>query len=160
MNTRADFWWRWLVVVTVAVLVLGAALVLFPSAMQQAFNLLFFGSPGGRPEYLPAEGYLRFAFVVLGAVMFAWAACMLVLLWGPFRHRSRDAWLAITVSLVAWFVPDTAYSLLSGFWQNAVLNGVLAILFAVPLAMTRRACSASSIGKERHPWPQMRRTSR
>jgi hypothetical protein len=35
-----------------------------------------------------------------------------------------------TVSLAAWLIPDTTLSLWSGFWQNAVLNVVLAILFA------------------------------
>jgi len=38
----------------------------------------------------------------------------------------------VTVSLAAWFNPDTAFSLLSGFWQNAVLNCVMALLFTVP----------------------------
>jgi hypothetical protein len=151
MSARTDFWWRWLVVMTCVVLSLGAALVAFPSVMQQVFNLIFFGSPGGRPEFLPAARYLRFAFAVLGAVMFAWAACMLVLLWGPFRRGSRDAWLAIAVSLAAWFVPDTVLSLLSGFWQNAVLNVVLAAGFAIPLAVTRRARADSSMGKEGLP---------
>jgi hypothetical protein len=37
-----------------------------------------------------------------------------------------------------WFVLDTALSLVSGFWPNAVLNVVLAVLFAVPLAATYR----------------------
>lgn len=41
------------------------------------------------------------------------------------------------VSLVAWFIPDTAYSLLSGFWQNAVLNAGFVLLFAIPLAALR-----------------------
>jgi hypothetical protein len=39
-----------------------------------------------------------------------------------------------------WFVTDTVLSLATGFWQNAVLNVVLAVLFAVPLAATWRAC--------------------
>jgi hypothetical protein len=28
------------------------------------------------------------------------------------------------------------FSLWSGFWQNAVLNSVIAVLFAIPLAAT------------------------
>jgi hypothetical protein len=36
-------------------------------------------------------------------------------------------------------VPDTAFSLGTGFWQNAVLNAVFVVLFAVPLAATYKA---------------------
>ena len=35
-------------------------------------------------------------------------------------------------------MPDTLYSLLSGFWPNAVLNAGFALLFAVPLLALRR----------------------
>lgn len=45
-------------------------------------------------------------------------------------------WRIIALSVAAWFVPDTAYSLWSGFWQNAVLNLAFLILFAVPLGAT------------------------
>lgn len=48
-------------------------------------------------------------------------------------------WNLIALSVAAWFVPDTSYSLLSGFWQNAVLNTVFAGLFAIPLWATRGA---------------------
>ncbi len=37
------------------------------------------------------------------------------------------------VSLVAWFIPDTVFSIISGFWENAVQNFVFAVLFAIPL---------------------------
>ena len=62
------------------------------------------------------------------------------MLFGPFRRGSREAWFTCTVSLAAWFVSDTMVSLANGFWQNAVLNAVIAILFAVPLAATYGAC--------------------
>ena len=44
----------------------------------------------------------------------------------------------VAVSVGAWFVPDTACSLLSGFWQNGILNICFLVLFAIPLAATRR----------------------
>ena len=40
--------------------------------------------------------------------------------------------------MVAWFIPDTAFSLWTGAWQNAALNFMLLALFAVPLAATYR----------------------
>jgi hypothetical protein len=41
-------------------------------------------------------------------------------------------------SALAWFIPDTSYSLISGFWQNAVLNLAFAMLFALPLWMIKK----------------------
>lgn len=116
-------------------------MVVLPSPMQRLFNALYFGSSEGNPAFGPAAGYLRFAFAVLGAVMLGWAACLLVILRGPCRRGSRDAWLAVAVSLVAWFVSDTAFSIASGYWQNAVLNAAIAVLFAMPLAATYRELS-------------------
>lgn len=42
----------------------------------------------------------------------------------------------IAASLLAWFLPDTGFSLWSGFWQNALFNLGFAVLFLVPLAAT------------------------
>ena len=61
----------------------------------------------------------------------------------PPPSRSREGWFTITVSVLAWFIPDTAFSLWSGFWQNAVFNTVFVVLFAIPLAATYRAFPAS-----------------
>ena len=44
----------------------------------------------------------------------------------------------LAVSLIAWYLPDTVYSLVSGFWQNAVLNTGMLALFAIPLVATFR----------------------
>ena len=38
--------------------------------------------------------------------------------------------------MIAWFIPDTAFSMYSGFWQNAALNPVFVVMFAIPLAAT------------------------
>jgi len=130
------FWWRWLTAVSILVLVFGAALFLAPGLLLHVFNLLFFGATEGKSAFAPATDYLRFAFATLGAVMLGWAACMLVVL--TRRRGSRDAWLAVSVSLVAWFVPDTVYSMVAGFWQNAILNTLIAVLFAVPLVAIHR----------------------
>jgi cytosine/uracil/thiamine/allantoin permease len=65
---------------------------------------------------------------------------LLIVVAGPLRRRSREAWTACAISVAAWFIADMAFSLTTGFWQNAVLNVVLAILFAVPLAGIHDAC--------------------
>lgn len=141
MSLKASFWWWWLVVVTAALLLIGLAMVVLPSPTQQLYNLLYFGSPGGNPAFQPAASYLEFAFAALGAIMIGWAVTLLFILAGPFRHVARQAWLTFVVAVTAWFIPDTAFSLLSGFWQNAVLNTVIALLFAIPLVATYRGLS-------------------
>jgi hypothetical protein len=46
--------------------------------------------------------------------------------------------MIFAVSAAAWLVPDTVFSLWTGFWRNAVLNSVIALLFVIPLAATYR----------------------
>jgi len=70
--------------------------------------------------------------------MFGWGVMLLLVLLGPFRRGSHEAWLTLSISLAAWFIPDTIFSLWSGYWQNAVFNTALVFLFAIPLAATYR----------------------
>lgn len=137
MTVRSRFWWRWLVVATAVVAIFGALLVLAPALMQRVLGALYFPPPAGPPSMdARGSGYVMFTAAVLGAVMIGWAVMLFLVLLGPFRRGEREGWTMLAVSLAAWFVPDTVFSLVSGFWQNAVLNAVLGILFAVPLAAT------------------------
>ena len=137
MNARSRFWWRWLIAATTVVAVFGAGLLLLPAPMQQVLGALYFPAPASPPTLdARAASYVMFTAAVLGAVMIGWAVMMFLVLLGPFRRGEREAWTMLVVSLTAWFVPDTAFSLLSGFWPNAVLNVGLGILFAIPLAAT------------------------
>jgi len=54
----------------------------------------------------------------------------------PASRGERSGWQLVAVSAGAWFVPDTAYSLWSEFWPDALLNFVFALLFAAPLSAT------------------------
>jgi hypothetical protein len=141
MRGKALFWWLWLVVVSGGVVATGLVMVLAPGLTRRLFSLLVFASLDTIDGFgAPAPAYVALTHGVLGAVMVGWGAALVLILLGPFRRGSREAWFTCTVSLAAWFVSDTMVSLASGFWQNAVLNAVLAILFAVPLAATWRAC--------------------
>ncbi len=133
------FWWRWLIAATVFVLAFSAAMVLMPGPVQRIFSLLFYYSPEGINAFgAPAVALAMLLQGVLGAVMFGWGVALLLVLLGPFRRGSREGWIIVAVSLTAWFVPDTSFSLWSGFWQNAVSNLVFLVLFAIPLAATYR----------------------
>jgi len=137
MKPTGLFWWRWLVVVTVGVILFGLGMVLAPSFTRSFFGLLLFSSSDRIDAFGgPAVAYITLVHAVLGAMMFGWGIALLFIVLGPFRRGSSEAWLTSTVSLVAWFVPDTLFSLWSGFWQNAALNAVFIVLFAIPLSAT------------------------
>lgn len=144
MKNSVLFWWRWLVVASIGVMLFGISMIVAPGFTKHLFSLLLFSSSaaiGGFGE--PAVSYIELVHGVLGAVMFGWGVMLLLVLLGPFRRGSREAWLVLSISLVAWFIPDTIFSLWSGYWQNAMLNTTFAFLFAVPLAATYRASDQS-----------------
>jgi hypothetical protein len=142
MKTGVRFWQRWLVVATSAVAVFGLALAVVPAFARVVFGLLIFGSASGIDALgAAAAPYIGLLHGVLGAVMFGWAIALLLIVLGPFARGDRGGWVILAVSLAAWFVPDTALSLWTGFWPNAVLNSAIAVLFAIPLAATYSAFS-------------------
>jgi hypothetical protein len=75
---------------------------------------------------------------VLGSVLLGWSSALLLVVLGPFRRGEHDGWRILAGSVVAWFVPDKLMSISYGFWQNAVLNLGVALLYAIPLAATYR----------------------
>lgn len=134
------FWHRWLVAATIVVAVVGATLVAAPAASRSVLALVLFGSATALGELgARAQPYLAFAHGVLGAVMLGWATLILLTVLGPFRRREWEAWRNLSVSLLAWLVPDTLLSVAAGFERNALLNAGLAVLFAIPLAATYRS---------------------
>jgi hypothetical protein len=70
--------------------------------------------------------------------MVGWGTALFYVTKALFSGGSRVAWNLIALSVGAWFVPDTTYSLISGYWQNALLNTGFLVLFAVSLWATRR----------------------
>jgi hypothetical protein len=141
MTKHFSFWRRWLIVATLCFMAFSLALVLAPNLTRQFFSLLIYATP----ESINALGsaavaYISLAHAVLGAAMFGWGVALLSIVLGPFKRMSLEAWQTLAVSLAAWFIPNTAYSLWSGFWQNAVFNGVFITLFAIPLVATYSTC--------------------
>jgi hypothetical protein len=134
----ARFWVRWLVVASAIVIGFGASMVLAPGPIRQLFGLLLFASADGVNALAgPAVAYVSLVHAILGATMVGWGSLLLLVVLGPFRRGSAEAWRMLAASLAAWFVPDMAFSLASGFWPNAIRNTGFAALFAVPLLATR-----------------------
>ena len=121
---------------TAALAVLSLSLVVLPDAGSAAFSALIYQQRDLPAEFSPAaREYVQLTHAVLGAVMAGWFTMMLLL--SLLLGTVARAWDALVLGLAVWFVPDTAYSLASGFWQNAVLNTVILTLFAPALLATR-----------------------
>lgn len=128
-------WLTWLAVVTVGVIAFGLLLVVAPGVARQGFSLLVFSSADRISEFgSEAASYIELAQAVMGSVMIGWGTALLLVLRGPMRRDLPEGLKIFVVSLLVWFIPDTIFSIASGFWQNAILNLVFAVLFAIPLA--------------------------
>ena len=138
-DARLAFWTRTLLCAIAAVLSFSMMMLLRPAESQQLFNLVAFGT-ASYPTTIPdaARPYIVFLYRVLGAVMIGWMLALLGIVLGPFQRGESWAWWAVSLSLGGWFAIDSAASLLTGFSGNAVLNLGFGIVFAVPLAASRR----------------------
>jgi hypothetical protein len=139
MNLWFRLWWYWLVIVTCGVTIFSISLVILPDFMQLFFNAMLFSSSQAHTTFGEiAYSYIKFLYGILGAVMVGWSVALLFILAGPFYRGQREAWYAITVSVLVWFMLDSSLSISAGFWQNAVFNTMFLIFFAIPLVATYR----------------------
>ncbi|MGC8773726.1 MAG: hypothetical protein ACP5R6_00470 [Chlorobaculum sp.] len=123
---------RWLYVVTLAIILIGIA--------REFVSITFCFAPDWFLAWYPAyvNNYFMFTFGVLGVVMQGCGVSLFMIVRGPFRRCDSGGWALLAVPMLVWFATDTGFSLYAGFLQNAILNLVLLLLFAIPLAATRR----------------------
>lgn len=147
--TVHSFWLRWLVLVNTGVILFGLGMVLVPQHLQALFSWMLFYAPDRVDAFGPqAVGYIMLLTGILGAVMVGWGVALMFTILGPFQQGLRYGWNTVALSIGGWFVPDTLFSLHTGFWQNAVFNLVFLVLFAIPLAATcPRFRAAPATGK-------------
>jgi len=128
-----SFWRRWLIVVTIAVIVYGLALMLAPQVMHGLFNTLFFASSDVVQQFgEQASAFITLVYGVLGAVIIGWMVALLSIIWGM-AQNPRSAWNTLMLSVVVWYALDTGMSLLIGSVSHAVFNTLFLVMFAVPL---------------------------
>jgi hypothetical protein len=130
----SGFWITWLLVVAAGVVAFGLLLVMAPSLARQGFSLLVYGAPD-RIDTFGQEPvrYVSLAHTVIAGVMVGWGTALFYVTKTLLAGGSRIAWNLVALSVAAWFVPDTSYTLLAGYWQNGLLNTLFLALFALPL---------------------------
>ena len=130
------FWTRWLTVAAAIVLLFGLALIVAAEPMRRVFEEVYYVQQTGWRLGSAAASYTLFMQGVLGATMMGWATLMLFVARGPFKNGDPDAWNMMAASLGVWYVADTVFSLVVGYWQNVILNSALGLLFLIPLVAT------------------------
>lgn len=143
MYDESGFWLRWLQVACIAVAALGAFMILSPAGTRALFGYLVLGSASAMNSFQgPAAGYVGLLHVVLGAVLLGWGVALFLVVQFFYRLQPLLVCRLVAISVAFWAVPDTAYSLWSGYWQNAVLNAVFIAAFVPPLVALRGASRA------------------
>ena len=136
----SPFWTNFLFTICIGVALFGLVLVVVPSLAMEGFSLLvYYDSERIFSFGAEAAKYISLAHAVLGAVMFGWGITLMAVVRTLFAQGNAIGWNIIAISVGAWFIPDTTYSILSGYWQNAVLNSVFFLMFALPLILTSKA---------------------
>ena len=138
----SSFWINWLLAVAAGVVAFGLVLVLAPSLARQGFSLLVYASADRIDSFGEEQvRYISLSHAVIGGVMVGWGVALFYVTKALLARGEPIAWNLVALSVGAWFVPDTLYSLLSGYWQNALLNTAFLTLFALPLWATRKVQS-------------------
>lgn len=110
-----------------AVMIFG--LVLIGGAFEATsagVNALFAILDGPGP--MTWDPVLCFSLALMGAVTLGWGATVLAVVRGTAGMPAAQAlalWRGITTALLLWYVVDSALSVATGFWRNALSNTVL-----------------------------------
>jgi len=131
----SEFWQRWVtawcgIVALFGIVIAGAAFDMTDGPVRLFFGLL------NEPLDLAVDDHLRFSLAVLGAVTLGWSITLLAAFRAALRlgiPQSRPVWKLLAVSLIVWYLVDSALSVATGFWSNAALNTVLLAAFLVPI---------------------------
>jgi hypothetical protein len=146
-NPRLRFWATFLWLCGWAFCGVGLSFALLPSFTAQVFALILYGNA---QTLLSAEPWIvRYLFLIhaiLGAVLASWgfAISRFALQMRGDSSAQLNPARSLLGMLLVWFIPDTMYSLLSGFWQNAVFNLGFAVPRSLGLWGYSRAANAST----------------
>ena len=133
------FWVLWLFATLVGVMIFGLALVLAPAMTRHGFSWLIYADAARLNGFgADALAYIALMHAVLGCTMVGWGVALLGVVGSLFARGSPAGWGILVGSIAAWFIPDTVFSLWSGYWPNAALNLMFVLFLVVPLVATYR----------------------
>ncbi len=131
------FWRGWLnvwsaVVAAFGLVLAGAGLDATDGVTEMLFGIM--GPPGGF-EWTP---HLRFATALMGAVTLGWGLTFYAAFGAAHRlgDQAAPVWRMLTGAALVWFVIDSALSIATGFWLNALSNTGLLIGYLAPVLIS------------------------
>lgn len=130
----ARFWFNWLTVWCWGVLVFGILLATaaFPALDGLVRRLFILFANNAANASMFDHSAVRFGLGLQGALTIGWALTIFALL-NAAKTLGAPLWRALTVSLLVWYVVDSAISIVTGFWINAISNTALMVAFAIPI---------------------------
>lgn len=129
------FWRTWLHIWCVSAGLLGlilAGAAFDSTSLPSHIYFQLIGSPDG---YGPTSE-MRFTLALLGAVTIGWSLTLWTTMQAAFKLNDEEAttiWKLLTLSLLTWFVIDSALSIHTGFGRNALVNTLFLIGFLLPM---------------------------
>jgi hypothetical protein len=136
---KFEFWQKWLLYVFILQAV-GGLIVCFagPTYVFGPAYVYYKQAIWGVPT-VPESSLVFHDWIygVLGATLASWAVAMAIVTQYPFKNKEAWAWWCILVSLLVWFVPDTAITLNHGIWPNVIFNVCAFFINILPLVFTK-----------------------
>ncbi len=135
-----NFWQRWLLIVSILLVVFGLALAFFNQTaffdflFNHQVNPVFWKGISLQDD---AFAFQHWVYGVLGATIAGWGVFFVFIVHYPFRRKESWAWNCLVLGVCLWYVVDTSLSLLSHVGFNAAFNTALFALLVPPLAFTR-----------------------
>ena len=116
-QTSAMRIWCWIIVAFGAIIIV--------TALERTLGERLF-AVFGHSEPVPWSPHLVFTMSLMGAVTVGWGLTLLAI-----ARQDVDAsvWRGVTVALIIWYFVDSALSIGTGFWRNAVSNSVLLLAY-------------------------------
>ncbi len=132
-----DVWWKWLIVDSGFVIFFGLAMLLFNMSILKPLSRVCYNSFFQNAQFnsisAPELFFQQWLYGVLGAIMIGWGIMLLCIIYFSFRKLEKWSWYSITLSLVIWYLLDTAISVFYRVYINALLNTGFFIILGMPL---------------------------
>lgn len=135
------FWRNWLTVWCWAVGLFGVVLIGGAFEATSGPTRMLFGvlNPDA-PPLVPDEP-MRFSLAVLGAVTLGWSITLHAAIEAAemLGARGEPIWRLVTLSVVVWYVVDSALSVATGYGLNVAPNTLFLATYLLPALRGRRA---------------------
>ncbi|MHC9509780.1 hypothetical protein [Kangiella sp. M94] len=125
---------RWLQVLAIIHIIGGLLLpiMVYTPLAAPYFQHLKIAFPDSNPESL------RFLIGVFGPTVTSWGLLFFYAIGKAFEGRTMKDWWLLVSAVLIWSVLDTTFSIAHNVFAHFYLNGIVLVLFLVPLILTRK----------------------